>query len=514
LVKALVVRQHLGLALLVAACASLLLWERRKSILSARSSSSNLGWVVLAFSLLSYFVGLRAALVVPNSITGVLVRWLSAVSFLLGSGLLLFGRECMRPVWLPCVLLIFVVPQDALLSSWFPLRLQTLATALSQATTRLLGMDVVREGHQLHTETFSANVEEACSGIRAITAIIPASLYLAETRLRQWGTRVMLVLLSLPIAVLANSARITLTLVLATHVSPKLARGFFHGFTGLGLFALALGALVLALVLLRSAEQGGCGRSREALAGGWDSATGGLMPIRPGQKALAICAVQAVFLAVAGSQLFARQSSAGGGGGADSPLAALPSQVGPWLAEYLDVPPYVHRVRTPSDAACLRFTAPGRPPATAYVLYWAPRLPPGMRTLQHSFEVCAPFKGLRQRWREETVLDIAQVPGGKVKARTTGFAAPGEAIVVTSCEFVGLTALDPTQAGRAPSGALRKLAHGLRLLRLGPTPDRPSFAFQFTSPGSYRKEEILLAHREVAGELIAHVLKAGIPADG
>ena len=55
-----------------------------------------------------------------------------------------------------------------------------------------------------------------------------------------WWRRVMIVASTVPIAIIANAARITVTGVLADLLGPRMAMGFYHTFSGLLVFALAV----------------------------------------------------------------------------------------------------------------------------------------------------------------------------------------------------------------------------------------------------------------------------------
>ena len=48
---------------------------------------------------------------------------------------------------------------------------------------------------------------------------------------------------SVPVALLANSIRVTTILLVARSVGERAAEGFFHGFSGVVVFVVALGAI-------------------------------------------------------------------------------------------------------------------------------------------------------------------------------------------------------------------------------------------------------------------------------
>jgi exosortase len=88
------------------------------------------------------------------------------------------------------------------------------------------------------------SVVEACSGIRSLLSLTFLSLvygYFFEDKI--W-MRVLLFLATIPIAIVANASRVTLTGVL-TQYKPELAEGFFHTASGWVIFMVALTILIV-----------------------------------------------------------------------------------------------------------------------------------------------------------------------------------------------------------------------------------------------------------------------------
>jgi exosortase len=87
-------------------------------------------------------------------------------------------------------------------------------------------------------------VVEACSGIRSLLSLTFLCLvygYFFEKR--NW-VRVVLFVSTVPIAIVANASRVTLTGIM-TQVKPEWAEGFFHSASGWVIFMVALVALIL-----------------------------------------------------------------------------------------------------------------------------------------------------------------------------------------------------------------------------------------------------------------------------
>jgi exosortase len=117
--------------------------------------------------------------------------------------------------------------------------LQTLATQLAAWGLNILGIPVMQEGNVLNLPDRQLDVVEACSGIRSLLSLTFLSLAygrLFETR--TW-VKVSLLLATVPIAIVCNAARITLTGIL-TQYKPEIAEGAYHAFEGWVIFMFEL----------------------------------------------------------------------------------------------------------------------------------------------------------------------------------------------------------------------------------------------------------------------------------
>ena len=187
--------------------------------------------------------------------TGVLVvgvlgaeLFLSRVSFLLlmASLIVLFlGSQYFRAVLFPWAFLILMIPPPAILLNQITFPLQIEASKLAGMLLPLVHVPVLREGNVIRIPTMSLEVAEACSGIRSLLSLVTLAIiygYLAETRK---PVRILLVLASVPIAVVANGLRIVGTGLLAQHWGSSAAEGFLHSFSGWLIFLLSLALLIL-----------------------------------------------------------------------------------------------------------------------------------------------------------------------------------------------------------------------------------------------------------------------------
>lgn len=173
--------------------------------------------------------------------------FLARTAFLIslaGVVLTIGGTWALRVFAFPLALLIFMVPIPAVLYGQLTLPLQIFASRLAEEGLDVLQIPVLRDGNILTLASQQLNVVEACSGIRSLLSLAFLSQVYAWffDPNRLW-MRWLLLALTVPIAIVANAGRVTLTGILS-EFDPALARGFFHTASGWVIFLIALVLLI------------------------------------------------------------------------------------------------------------------------------------------------------------------------------------------------------------------------------------------------------------------------------
>jgi exosortase len=163
---------------------------------------------------------------------------------IIGAVLLLGGTVILKKLAFPLFLLFFMVPIPALIYNSVTFPLQLLASRLAAEALTVLSIPVMREGNVLELPNQTLSVVEACSGIRSLLSLTFLSLVYGYFFERKIWIRVVLFFSTVPIAIVANGSRVTLTGVL-TQIKPELAEGFFHTASGWVIFMVALVILLL-----------------------------------------------------------------------------------------------------------------------------------------------------------------------------------------------------------------------------------------------------------------------------
>jgi exosortase len=175
---------------------------------------------------------------------------ISLVILLTGFIWTFWGTARFRTLAFPLVLLATMVPLPAIVYNSLAAPLQLFASALATDLAQALGVSVYRDGNIIHLANTSLGVAEACSGLHSLSAMMVASLLLGFVHQMNVGRRILLFLLSVPLAISINVLRITGTALLADYQA-DFALGFYHSFTGWLVFVLGFGGLwVTAKMLL------------------------------------------------------------------------------------------------------------------------------------------------------------------------------------------------------------------------------------------------------------------------
>ncbi len=213
-------------------------WERRKELLAVTPKPSWLGFLLLLWGAAQMAIGMLGA-----------ELFLQRSAFLVsvvGAVLLIGGGPLLRKTLFPLAMLCFMIPLPAIVYNRITFPLQLFASAVAEAALSAVGIPVLRDGNVLELASQKLSVVEACSGIRSLMSLAFLSLvygYWFDEH-RVW-MRVLVFLSTIPIAIAANSFRVSLTGVMSEY-DPELAKGFFHSLEGWVIFVVALTMMVVA----------------------------------------------------------------------------------------------------------------------------------------------------------------------------------------------------------------------------------------------------------------------------
>ncbi len=209
--------------LLIPPLALYVAWTRRSLTLAHPIQPDNRGLWLIGFSCLLFMVGkLSAEFFFPR---------ISFVLLIAGLAWTFWGYARLRTLAFPFVLLATMVPLPTLVYNAVSAPLQLFASDVSTSLAQLLGVAVYRDGNIIHLANISLGVEEACSGLNSLSALMVVSLLIGFLICPRMSVRVLLFALSIPLSIAVNILRVTGTAIIADY-HEQFALGFYHSFTG------------------------------------------------------------------------------------------------------------------------------------------------------------------------------------------------------------------------------------------------------------------------------------------
>ena len=228
--------EDMGHGFFVPLVAGYIAWQRRDSLFEKLAQPNYWGLLLLLWGALQLMVATLGA--------ELLLARTAFIISMVGVILVVAGSHAVRVMAFPLFLLCFMVPLPAIIYNQITFPLQLLASSVAETTLGAIGIPVLREGNVLELASQKLSVVEACSGIRSLLSLSFLSLVYAYFFDSKPWMRVVLLIATVPIAIVANASRVTLTGLLSEYKA-ELAQGFFHTAEGWVIFMVALAMLVV-----------------------------------------------------------------------------------------------------------------------------------------------------------------------------------------------------------------------------------------------------------------------------
>jgi len=220
---------------LVPLVAIALAWLRRDRLAAAERRPDARGLAVVAMACVFQVLGIRSDVF---SLEG----W-SIPLMVTGLSLTFLGGEITRLLAFPIGYLTFML-------TFPPFLVTTLSQGLKEITVRLaieaaeaLGVLIRRNGMTLYLSDGPLRVENPCSGLRSLIALLATGAVFAWLQPGGGWRRWVVLLSAIPIAVVGNAIRLTAILLVGHYDGVARATGLFHDASGWAVYALALGGL-------------------------------------------------------------------------------------------------------------------------------------------------------------------------------------------------------------------------------------------------------------------------------
>ncbi len=229
---------------LVPLVSAFFLWRRRDAFAVDNREPSNVGLLVLGVSLVGFLVA---------------QVWqayhLSAVAFILllaGLAIYFLGERATRQIAFPLAFLLFMIPLP-LVNRVSP-ALESFTATVSTSVVSLLNIPAVNQGSRIQLQNSSFVVGAACSGLNSIVALATLVVIFVYILEGSYRAKIALLLMSVPIAIVANIFRVSALLAIAHVFGAEAGMRYFHDYSSPVLFLLAFGLLILASRLAGCSE--------------------------------------------------------------------------------------------------------------------------------------------------------------------------------------------------------------------------------------------------------------------
>ena len=214
-------------------------WMRRHRILAGQARSSWMGLPLLLTGVICHIV---ASYLYFSTLDA-----LSLLLMLTGGTLLIWGRRFFAGVWPAVLFLSFMMPLPFELERALSAPLQMLGASEAAFYIQTLGIPAMAQGSTILMGETQLGVEEACSGLRMLMVFMAITVAAAILSDRPRWEKLVILLSSVPIALICNIARIVATAAAHHFLGSRMADLIFHDLSGWLMIVMGLALLAAEL---------------------------------------------------------------------------------------------------------------------------------------------------------------------------------------------------------------------------------------------------------------------------
>jgi len=220
----------MGHGVLVPVVVAWVVWRERGRWLALKAAPNGWGFVLLGIGAVFHVISMVGA--------GLFAASVGLVLSIAGAVLCIGGWPFLRVWSFPLFLTLFMLPKLAIVYSQITLPMQLLASRMAASMLSATKVRVALQGNILEVAGHRVAVEEACNGIRYLLSLGFTAVVFAYAVDRRAWMRAALLVSVVPIAVVANAARVA-----AAAWIPQLDSGTAHTVAGIGVFVVCLVAI-------------------------------------------------------------------------------------------------------------------------------------------------------------------------------------------------------------------------------------------------------------------------------
>lgn len=212
----------------------LMFWHRREAVRACPKTPFLPALLVLVPALALFVFASKSYALALMSLAFLLILW---------SGVwLALGTRFVRAFWVPLAFVVLMVPLPGPLLNDATLKLQMISTVFADKLLHLMFFHTTLEGNVIQMDNFPLFVDVPCSGFKLLLSLLTFDAAFAYLVDGSRNKRILLFLLSVPLALVINAVRIALIGVVGECVGDAIAH-VFHDWSGI--ITLVLGFTVL-----------------------------------------------------------------------------------------------------------------------------------------------------------------------------------------------------------------------------------------------------------------------------
>lgn len=236
------VREEYSYGYLIPFITAFLIWQKKHILERTEFSGSWIGIAVVIAGFVFFYLGSLGTVTT-------LVQYAMLI-VIIGSVLGIMGWQAFRPIFVPLLLLVFMIPLPAFFINNLSSQLQLISSQLGVDIARAFNVSVYLAGNVIDLGVYKLQVVDACSGLRYLFPLMSLAFICAYIFQGAFWKRSIIFLSSIPITVFMNSFRIGVISVLVEYWGVAQAQGFLHIFEGWVVFMACLGIILLEIWIL------------------------------------------------------------------------------------------------------------------------------------------------------------------------------------------------------------------------------------------------------------------------
>jgi exosortase B len=211
-----------------------LMWRSRQRVIDAPYRPATVAGALLFMAGIALYALGRSQQILQGEVLGILCAAMAIV-------LLLRGVQALRVWAFPFFFLLFLVPLPGVLVQALTIPLKTAVSYVAEWLMYHMGYPVARTGVILSVGQYQLLVADACAGLNSMFTLEALGLLYANlmgytSKLRN----VLLAILVIPIAFVANVIRVLILVLVTYYFGDEAGQGFVHTFAGMVLFGVGL----------------------------------------------------------------------------------------------------------------------------------------------------------------------------------------------------------------------------------------------------------------------------------